>query len=122
MIYIYARNNLLINSGDISVEGAIETGKKDTIMVYIEYTKGTEDNITVSFEKYEKSIDKWFPVQQDDGNSIVNYERTLNEGLYNIPIPVGKNEEKFKIKVKMNGNTSATGTVNVWLIPEDTRF
>ena len=121
MIEIYDKGSL-VASGSTSASGVVNTMRKDIMMVYISYSKGSEDSITLSFDVYEATTETWFSIQQDDGNNIVTYERTLSEGTYRIVIPTAVNEEKFRVNVAMNGDLSSPGTVKIWLVPNYYQF
>jgi len=121
MIQIYDKNGNLIIEGDTSASASMPNGRRNC-MVYIFYQQGSEDSITISFAVKEATAREYFPIQQDDGSSIVDYKRTLSGGKYRIFIPMAENEEELQVSISMNGDTSSPGIVKVWIIPTYMQF
>jgi len=116
MIQVFNKNGEKIAESDSSISVEIENSRRDC-MVYIDYIKGSEDSITVSFGAKEVTTGKIFPIQQDDGSKLINYERILDRGKYRIYIPMAENEEALQVNITMNGDLSSEGNVKVWVIP-----
>ena len=116
MIQVFDKNGNKIAESNSSISVEVENSRRDC-MVYIDYTKGSEDSITVSFGAKEIITGEIFPIQQDDGSNLVEYKRTLSAGKYRIYLPMAQNEEALQVNISMNGDLSSEGTVKVWVIP-----
>lgn len=102
---------------DSNGSGEVKSLRRPTIM-YVRYNKGSEDGFTFSFDFYEEKLDSWFPLQFDDGSTIVDYVRTISDSKnYRIVVPVSENEEKIRVNITMSGDTSAPGTLLIDFIP-----
>lgn len=115
MIQIYDYKINLIGEGDESAQGSIPS--KSTVVIYIDYTKGDEENLTLTFDVYEKRIDDWYPLQYEDSvETVATYKKIFSDsGKYRIMIPIAENEELLRLNaILVNGSS---GTVKITLIP-----
>jgi len=107
---------------DTNGSGEVKALRLPTIM-YVKYTKGSEDGFTFSFDFYEEMLDEWYPLQFDDGTTIVDYVRTITDSKnYRIVVPVSENEDKIRVNITMNGDTSAPGTIDITFVPMHFKF
>ena len=115
MIQIYDFKNNLLGEGDASAQGSVPS--KSTVVIYIDYTKGDETDLTMTFDVYEKRLDDWYPMQYEDSSETVAiYKKVLsNSGKYRIMIPIAENEDLLRVNCTFTSGSS--GTAKITLIP-----
>jgi hypothetical protein len=106
-------------NADTSVEVNQVTYKRDTILLYVDYTKGDETLLELTFGFIDDDIsNEIFIDSYLDNDEVIN--RTIkfsSSGTYRIPVPVSFNEEKVQIKADIIGSIASPGTVNIWVKP-----
>lgn len=111
----------IIESNEASVSVDFKNYKGSEVIFLIEYlsTGGTETNLKISFETKDFLIDKYFPLQIDDGSdTLVNYEKKFYPGnKYRMLIPFSKFEEMIKMNINFEGDLTSLNDVNIYIIP-----
>ena len=121
MIEIYSLNELS-GSGQTSASGETDLKTNTEVIVYINYQKGDEASLDVSFEVFEQNCNDWFPLQVDTGFNMQNYSLSFQvTGKYRIVIPVASSEEKIKVNAVLNGSAANPGTATIWVVPNHYR-
>jgi len=118
MIRIYDFKNNLLDEGDTSAKGSVPS--KSTIVIYVNYIKGDEINLILTFDVYEKRLDDWYPMQYEDTpETVKNYKKVFSKsGKYRIMIPIAENEELLRVNCKFSGGTiNSPGDAKITLIP-----
>jgi len=98
----------------ISEENFAEYVSKSTLVIYMDYEKGSEDKLTMTFEVLEKTTGNWYPLQYEDSPTTVAdyYKEFSKSGKYRLMIPIAENEEKLKINL-----SNTDGNVIIYAIP-----
>ena len=119
-IYDYHKNQLASGGNDGSVISG-DFGTRVAGAFYIDYTKGNEKDLKITFDAYFKYVDAWYPISYDtQDSSITPISKTLSEsGKYRIEIPVFANETIIRINAVLEDITdsSKAGTANIMIAP-----
>ena len=116
MINIYNHLSHIINSGNTTATVDMKTIGQTTLLIYVDYIKGTETDLKLSFEVFHKRIGQWFPLQIENGTSIYDYIITLTDaGKYRIPIAVAFCEDKLRITAALEGDLTTPGSADIWV-------
>jgi len=90
-----------------------------SMILYVDYTKGTESGINLTIDLWDTELGKWFPLQQFNGETVdVVVFHLTSSGKYRIPVPTGANEEKMRVNISYDGTPSADSNVDVVVKPE----
>ncbi len=84
--------------------------------VYVNYTKGGESGLKISFLSMDKEVDStnYFQHVKADGTYALTplYYTISASGRYRIPVTVSPYEQKLKLLFEVSGG-SASGTIEV---------
>jgi len=110
--------DILAQGGDDGevVSGDINT--KVTCIIYIDYTKGDEDNLTITFDAYVQQLDDFFPLMYEDtSTTVTRIKKELSDsGKYRLVAAVGENEKQLRVNAQfanLNGGNAGTATVTI---------
>ena len=118
MVNIYGPTGLLV-SGATAASASVSTERASVVLVYVDYTRGSEDGIRLSFEARSDLVGASFPIQREVGGQIKNYEPTITDsGKLRIPIPVGESEDDLIVGVSFDGSVASPGSAHVWVVPD----
>ena len=127
-ITLHRRNQLDMREIDPVIESGVITSSivskcvnSDEIIIYLEYTKGSESQLQLQFSFTDNKIgnDKFFNDSKHDKDYIVSY-RTLyieSSGSFRIPVPSSRSEDNVKLEVNLVGGQG--GEVEIWVIPNN---
>ncbi len=86
------------------------------LIIFVDYTKGTEDSIEL-FPEFEDKDDqgKFFNLtgRNASGDYIVDSVKLIATGKYRIPLPTVLRESRVKVGVRANGDLTTTGAVTL---------
>ena len=69
--FFNVKGELLADDSDNPGAASAAVDSRITIVVYIQYEKGSEDEVDLTFEAYQASLDEWFPIQYEDSAETV---------------------------------------------------
>ena len=111
--------NILGQGGDDGsvVQGAINA--RVTCILYIDYDKGGEDGLDLTFDEYFKYLDSYYPLMYEDSDtSVARIEKKLNDsGKYRILIALGDSGTKMRVNAQFINNSDSDGNALITVAP-----
>ena len=105
-------------------DGSVVSGGLDTRIAgtfYIEYTKGDEADLKITFDTFFRYLEEWFPVFIDsDDTSMTPLSKSLDaSGNYKIDVPVMACENKIRIDAQFENipSNGTAGTAVITIVP-----
>ena len=99
------------------VQGAVNT--RLTCLVYINYNKGSEDNLTLTFDSYFRFLDEYYPIMyEDSATTVTRVKKIFNKsGKYRVLITLGDNENNIRVNAIFNNAGDNPGTAIITPVP-----
>ena len=90
----------------------------DLMMLYVSYTKGTENGLTLSVQMRDASLSPAFYSQSavtDPTTGEIGLRQFLMtaSGQYRIPVPIAPNEDGVLIEADLGNNPTGNATITV---------
>lgn len=97
--------------------------KNSTLNVYVNYTKGSENYVKLTYQVFEQSLNRIGTIcEKDSNNFIVTKTDLINVTSSPIlPVNIPKGSDKFIINIEFIGN-SANGTIDLDIRPEGAEY
>ena len=96
--------------------------KADSIVLHIEYIKGSEDSVSIRPVGLDEKLPGEYPIQRLVDGNIVNISIVVNSsGNYAIPIPIVKAWDQIKLYVAFTGDLSSPGTITIYVLSDHFR-
>ena len=115
--FFNVKGELLADDSDNPGAASAAVDSRITIVVYIQYEKGSEDEVDLTFEAYQASLDEWFPIQyEDSAETVANVVKKIGaSGKYRLLIATAECESQLRVTATMvNG---VDGNVKIYLVP-----
>jgi len=113
------RGNVLAEGGDDGATVSGEINTKITNVIYVDYNKGDEDGLNLTFDSYNKSLDSYYPIMyEDSAETVTPIKKVLsNSGKYRLLMTIAECENRLKVNVTFNNITGTPGTATVTIVP-----
>ncbi len=95
------------------VAGASFRAATGTMVLLVNYTKGSEDTIQLSIEGSDNNTD-WYPTRDASGNDVSQVTSLTGTGKYRvITISLFSGETRARLKVKASGSVASPGSCTI---------
>jgi len=106
-------------TGTTSATGIQKNPKKEYLILYVDYVKGDEASLDISFSYKDVTIvDKTFKMSRLEGDRVEEMHMYLDKtGTYVIPVPMPISAQMLYINASLAYAGASPGTANLWVKP-----
>ena len=96
-----------------------ELGTRVTCVLYVNYTKGDEDNLTITFDAMYSPLGDFYPIMfEDSPESVAPIVKKIDaSGKYRLLITLADNESRLRVNAQLVNSSSSPGTAEIVVVP-----
>ncbi len=109
----------LAEGGD---DGAVVSGEINTRIIniiYVQYSKGDEESLTLTFDSYNRLLDDYYPIMfEDSAETVAPIRKVLSEsGKYRLIMTMADNENRLRVNALLSNISGTPGTATIVISP-----